>query len=57
MLNGGYIKWREVLSEFFLRRDHPTTALAMFGLIWFNGFRSEDVNVKSVRYSRELKYE
>ena len=26
-------------------RDHPETIPARFGLIWFDGFRGEDINV------------
>ena len=29
-----------------MKWDHPRTILAKFGLIWFSGFRGEDLNVK-----------
>ena len=28
-----------------LKRDHPTTIPAKFALIWFSGFRGEDLDV------------
>jgi hypothetical protein len=28
-----------------LKRDNPTTIPAKFALIWFSGFRGEDLNV------------
>jgi hypothetical protein len=31
----------------FLKGTHPGTIPARFGLIWFNGFRGEDLNVKA----------
>jgi hypothetical protein len=32
--------------EHNLKGTHPRTIPAMFGLIWFRGFRGEDLNVK-----------
>jgi hypothetical protein len=33
------------LSDTILKGTHPGTIPARFGLIWFNGFREEDLNV------------
>jgi hypothetical protein len=35
-------------SDTILKGDHPKTIPAKFGLIWFNGFRGEDLNVKAL---------
>jgi hypothetical protein len=32
-------------SDTILKGAHPGTIPAMFGLIWFTGFRREDLNV------------
>jgi hypothetical protein len=37
---------RESLSDTILKGTHPRTIPARFGLIWFRGFRGEDLNVK-----------
>jgi len=34
------------LSDTILKGTHPRTIPARFGLIWFRGFRGEDLNVK-----------
>jgi hypothetical protein len=39
--NGGHLGWRAGLSDTILKGSHP----ARFGLIWFSGFREEDLNV------------
>ena len=39
--NGGHLGWRAGLSDTILKGTHP----ARFGLIWFSGFREEDLNV------------
>jgi hypothetical protein len=39
--NGGHLGWRAWLSDIILKGTHP----ARFGLIWFSGFRGEDLNV------------
>jgi hypothetical protein len=31
--------------DIFLKGTHPGTIPARFGLIWFSGFRGEDLNV------------
>jgi hypothetical protein len=33
------------LSDTILKGNHPGTIPARFGLIWFSGFRGEDLNV------------
>ena len=43
--NGGYLGWRAGLSDTILKGTDPGTILAAFGLIWFSGFRGEDLNV------------
>ena len=41
-----HLKWRAGLSDTILKGTHPRTIPARFGLIWFRGFRGEDLNVK-----------
>jgi hypothetical protein len=36
---------RAGLSDSILKGNHPGTIPARFGLIWFSGFRGEDLNV------------
>jgi hypothetical protein len=43
--NSNHFEWRVVLSDTILKRDHPRTIPAKFALIWFSGFRGEDLNV------------
>jgi hypothetical protein len=43
--NSSHFEWRAALSYTILKRDHPTTIPAKFALIWFSGFRGEDLNV------------
>ena len=33
------------MSDTILKWDYPRTIPAKFGLIWFSGFRGEDLNV------------
>ena len=42
---GGHLGWRAGLSDTILKGTHPGTIPARFGLIWFSGFRREDLNV------------
>ena len=44
--NSGHLEWRAGLSDTILKGAHPGTIPARFGLIWFRGFRGEDLNVK-----------
>jgi hypothetical protein len=39
-------EWRVGLSDMILKVDHIKPIPARFGLIWFSGFREEDLNVK-----------
>jgi hypothetical protein len=43
--NGGHLGWRAWLSDIILKGTHVGTIPARFGLIWFSGFRGEDLNV------------
>jgi hypothetical protein len=43
--NSSHFEWRAALSDTILKRDNPTTIPAKFALIWFSGFRGEDLNV------------
>jgi hypothetical protein len=43
--NSSHLEWRARLSDTILKGTHPETIPAWFGLIWFNGFRGEDLNV------------
>jgi hypothetical protein len=44
--NISHFEWRAGLSDTTLKGDHPRTIPAKFALIWFSGFREEDLNVK-----------
>jgi hypothetical protein len=44
--NSGHLEWRARLSDTNLKGTHPGTIPARFGLIWFSGFRGEDLNAK-----------
>jgi hypothetical protein len=39
--NSSHLEWRAGLLDTILKGTHP----ARFGLIWFSGFRGEDLNV------------
>jgi hypothetical protein len=43
--NGGHLGYRTPLTDTILKGTHPGTIPARFGLIWFRGFREEDLNV------------
>jgi hypothetical protein len=43
--NGGHLGYRTGLSDITLKGAHPGSIPAKFGLIWFSGFRGEDLNV------------
>ena len=43
--NSGHLGWRAWLSDIILKGTDPGTIPARFGLIWFSGFRGEDLNV------------
>ena len=44
--NSSHLEWRSGLWDKLLKGTHPGTIPARFGLIWFSGFREEDLNVK-----------
>jgi hypothetical protein len=43
--NSGHLEWRAGLLDTILKETHSGTIPARFGLIWFSGFRGEDLNV------------
>jgi hypothetical protein len=43
--NSSHLEWRTGLSDTILKWDYPRTIPAKFALIWFSGFRGEDLNV------------
>jgi hypothetical protein len=43
--NGSHLGYRTALTETILKGTHPVTIPVRFGLIWFSGFREEDLNV------------
>jgi hypothetical protein len=43
--NSSHLEWRAGLSDTILKVTHPRTIPARFGVIWFSGFRGEDLNV------------
>jgi hypothetical protein len=43
--NSSHPEWRAALSDTILKGTHLGTIPARFGLIWFSGFRGEDLNV------------
>jgi hypothetical protein len=43
--NSRHFEWSAGLSDTILKGDHPRTIPAKFALIWFCGFREEDLNV------------
>jgi hypothetical protein len=43
-INGGHLGYKMALTD-TLKGAHPGTIPARFGLIWFSGFRGEDLNV------------
>ena len=52
--NSSHLEWRAGLSDTIFKGTHPRTIPARFGLIWFRGFRGEDLNVKvyNVRWQK-----
>ena len=42
--NSSHLDWRAEMSDKILKWDHPGIIPAKFGLIWFSGFREEDLN-------------
>ena len=54
--NGGYLGNRTALTDTILKGTHLGTIPARFGLIWFNGFRGEDLHVIFYRNMPNLHY-
>jgi hypothetical protein len=52
--NSSHFERRAELSDTLLKGDHPRTIPVKFPLIWFSGFRGEDLNV--IVYQFELKW-
>ena len=44
--NNSHLEWRAGPSDTTLKGTQSRTTPARFGLIWFSGFRGEDLNVK-----------
>jgi hypothetical protein len=49
--NGGHLGYRTALTDTILKATHPGTIPARFGLIWFRGFRGEDLNDLLSKYA------
>jgi hypothetical protein len=43
--NNSHLEWRVGLSDTIMKGTHPRTIPARFSVIWFSGFRGEDLNV------------
>jgi hypothetical protein len=43
--NSSHFEWRVGLLDTLLKGDHPRTIPVKYALIWFSGFRGEDLNV------------
>ena len=43
--NSSHLEWRAELSDTILKGTHLGNIPVRFGLIWFSGFRGEDLNV------------
>ena len=43
--NSRHLEWKAKLSDTILKGTHPRTIPARFSVIWFSGFRGEDLNV------------
>jgi hypothetical protein len=43
--HSSHLEWRAGLSDTILIGTHQGSIPASFGLIWFSGFRGEDLNV------------
>jgi hypothetical protein len=52
--NSSHLEWRAGLSDTILKGTHPGTIPARFGLIWFSGFRGENLNVLNIRHLTKL---
>ena len=45
--NSSHLEWRAELSDTILKGTHSGAIPAISGLIWFSGFRGEELNVKA----------
>jgi hypothetical protein len=54
--NSGHLEWRVGLSDTILKGNHPGTIPARFSLIWFSGFRGEDLNVNFFKWPKLLYF-
>jgi hypothetical protein len=54
-LHSSHFEWRVRLSDTILKGDHTRTIPVTFALIWFSGFRGEDLNVISYQNNYEIK--
>jgi hypothetical protein len=43
--NSSHLEWKVELSGTIMKWEYPRTIPAKFALIWFSGFREEDLNV------------
>jgi hypothetical protein len=43
--NSSHLEWNALLLDTIFKRDYPRTIPVKFALIWFSGFRGEDLNV------------
>ena len=43
--NSSHLEWKAGMSDTILKGTHQGTIPGRFGLIWFSGFRGEDLNV------------
>jgi hypothetical protein len=43
--NNSHFDWRAAISDTILKRGNPRIIPVKFSLIWFSGFRGEDLNV------------
>jgi hypothetical protein len=43
--NSSHLEWKAGLSDITVKGTLPRILPARFGLIWFSGFRGEDLNV------------
>jgi hypothetical protein len=54
--NSGHLGYRTALSDTILKGTHPGTIHARFRLIWFSGFRGEDLNAIFYQNMPNLHY-
>jgi hypothetical protein len=54
--NSSHLEWTAGLSDIILKGTHLRTIPARFGVIWFSGFRGEDLNVIFYYITMALNY-